>query len=194
MGIRIVTPPDVQPIEILGLAALKDHLNEAPNVSDKDELITTYCSVAWDYCQRFLWRQLLTAELRLTLPNWGRDCGIPLPRGPIISVESVEYFDADDQLQTVPESDWSVDVADEVPEVRLYELFSLADRPDAVRINFTAGYGEAAADFPPVLLHAVRLLVGQYYQTREPDSVNTTTVDRLLDSIALRDERLAEYC
>lgn len=194
MGIRIVTPPAVQPIEILGLAALKDHLNEAPDVSDRDELITTYCSVAWDYCQRYTWRQLITASLRLTMPCWKKDHVIPLPRGPIVSVESLEYFDTANSLQTVSSDQYSVDVAEEVPEIRFCTYFPHYLRADAVRVNFTAGYGTTAAAFPPVLLHAVRLLIGQYYQTREPDSVSTTTVDRLLDAISLRDERLAEYC
>lgn len=204
MGIKIVTPPTVEPIAVLGLAALKQHLNEAADVNDNDSLITTYCQVAWDYCERYSWRQLLTAGLRLSLPDWFPEYSrsdsyrckgsiIALPRPTVASIESVEYFDDDNVLQTLSTNDWGADLEADVVELQVYDFPTVFDRPDAVRINYTAGFGNTAAEFPPVLLHAVRLLVGSYYATREPSDADTRTVDALLEAIWIRDERLTEY-
>lgn len=191
MGIRIVTPPTVQPIDILGLAALKQHLNEAPDVSDVDDLISTYCQVAWDYCERYTWRQLLTASLRLSRPCWRRT--FVLPRPSVSEVVSVQYFDAQNELQTLDAADWRADLEEEVAELEIRNFPQLCDRIDAVRVNYVAGYGDETDDFPPVLLHAVRLLVGQYYETREPSDADTSTVDALLEAVWVRDERLTEF-
>lgn len=191
MGIKVVTAPTVEPIEILGLSALKLHLNEAADVVDNDALITTYCQVAWDYAERYTWRQLLTASLRLSLPCWLEV--IPLPRPLVTAVASLQYYDEDNVLQTLDSASWRVDLENDVAEIQVYDFPTLYDRPDVVRVNYTAGYGDETADFPPVLLHAVRLLVGQYYATREPDNAETDTVDALLEAIEIRDERLAEF-
>lgn len=206
MGIKVVTPPTVAPIDVLVLAKLKSHVNEAADVTDNDVLITSYCQVAWDYCERYSWRTLLTKGMRLTLPDWfprydwakqetyrSKFCSIPLPRPQVVSIESVEYYDEANTLQTLSASDWSADLDCEVVELNILDFPSLFDRPDAVRINYTAGYGTSETDFPPVLLHAVRLLVGDYYRTREPAAADLGTVNVLLDAIANRDERLADY-
>lgn len=191
MGIRIVTPPTVQPIEILGLNALKRHLNEAVDVTDNDDLISSYCAVAWDYCQRYSWRQLLTATLRQTLSAW-REV-IPICRPPVVSIASVRYYDDANTIQTLDAASWQADLSSDVVEVKILDFPTVYDRPDAIEINYTAGYGTTAAAFPPVLLHAVRLLVGHYYATREPEATDTTTVDALLAAIQCRDERLPEF-
>jgi uncharacterized phiE125 gp8 family phage protein len=191
VGIRTVTAPTIQPIEILGLAALKQHLTEAADVTDNDGLISEYCRAAWDYCERYSWRQLLTATLRLTMPKF-RDC-VCIPRPRTIAILSVEYYDDSNVLQTLSTANWACDLDCDVVELELWDFPTVYQRPDAVRINFTAGYGNTVADFPPVLLHAVRLLVGQYYETREPSNAETDTVDALLEAIANRDERLTEF-
>ena len=202
MGIRIVTGPAVTPISVLGLASLKSHVNEAGDVSDNDALITLYCATAWDHCERYSWRTLLTKQLRLSLPGWvvepaesyrRKFSSIPLPRPQVVSIESVEYYDEANVLRTLSGTGWGADLFADVVELEIYDFPSLYDRPDAVRVNYTAGYGSAAADFPPVLLHAVRLLVGDYYRTREPAAADLGTVNALLDAISCRDERLAAY-
>lgn len=43
----------------------------------------------------------------------------------------------------------------------------LADRPDAVRIDYDAGYGVDPGDPPAGVGHAIRLMVGHWYRNRE---------------------------
>lgn len=194
MAVKIVTPPSVTPAECIGLISLKQHLRVADELTDEDELITAYCAAAWDYAGRVTWRQYLTATLRLTLPGWL--CPIPIPRPPTASVASIEYYDENNDLQTWDAANYRVDLDSDTAEIWPVDdvgFPTIYSRHDAVRVNYVAGYGTTAAAMPAVFLHAVRLLVAMYYETREPAATETTAVDALLDAIACRDERLPEF-
>ncbi len=67
---------------------------------------------------------------------------IRLQRPPLIGVESVQYYDSANALQTVDTADYYI-TDSQVPEVRFVSGFSeptLYDRPDAVRVTYTVGY------------------------------------------------------
>lgn len=194
MAVKIVVPPTVTPVEVLGLDAIKQHLRVASDITDEDDLITAYMQAAWDYAERITWRQFLTADLQMILPCW--PCPILIPKPPTVSVLSVEYYDENNALQTWDSSNYRVDSYADVAE--LLPVWGVAlpviyPRHDAIRINFRAGYGTTAGSLPAVLLHAVKLLVAQYYETREPEVSGATTADHLLSVIACRDERLIEF-
>lgn len=190
MTISVVTPPAVTPIECVGLSAIKNHLRVAADLTDEDDLISAYVATAWDYAQRVTWRQLLTATLQLSLPTWL--CPIPLPKPPVASITSVKYFDGANELQTWDAANWESVFCGDVTEI--YPAYgatfpTLYPRTDAVQIEYTAGYGITSASMPPALLHAVRLLTGQYYEAREEISKNSAA-EHLLATVACRDERL----
>lgn len=190
MTISVVTPPAVTPIACVGLSAIKAHLRVASELTDEDDLIAAYVAAAWEFAEALTWRQLLTATLRLTLPAW--ECPLLLPKPPLVSVESVKYYDAENELQTWDAANYRVHTTAGVSEIHpVYGVSfpSLYPRGDAVQVEYVAGYGEAAADMPPSLLHAVKLLVGQYYEHREEVGANAA-VGHLLSSISCRDERL----
>lgn len=191
MGVKIVVPPTVTPVELLGLTALKSHLRVADDITDEDDLIGTYALTAWDFAERLSWRQILMADLRITVPYWRREFLIPKP--PTVSVLSIEYFDEENDLQTWSDENYSVDLESDIASVNCISGFqfpTLYPRRDAIRINVRAGYGETLESVPACFLHAVRLLIGQYYETREPEAVDSTTVEHLLSAISCRDERL----
>lgn len=83
-------------------------------------------------------------------PRWVRvPTSIRLFRPPLIAVQSVEYFDASNALQTVASADYYT-TDEEVPELRFVDTFSapiVYDRPDALRVTYTAGY--LGAGSPP---------------------------------------------
>lgn len=111
-------------------------------------------------------RSLIRQTLRLSaadfpVPQWagawerryGRAVlpvgGVKLHRPPVIAVQSVEYFDASNVLQTVDAASYYV-TDDEVPEVRFVSTFiapAVYDRPDALRLTYVAGY--LGAGSPP---------------------------------------------
>lgn len=210
MGLKVITPPTVTPISIVGLDLLKQHLQEATDVSDEDLLIEAYLNAAWSLAESHTWRQFLTAQYLFTLldftaQNPHRTCGrrranILIPRPPCQSIDSVEYLDGDGELQTlILAEDFIVDEDGDIcsiwpaygrswPSVR-------RNHPNAVRITFTAGYGETLSEMPDVMLHAIRLQVGSWWLNRESiDSRQQyelpAAAKALLEAIEVRDDRL----
>lgn len=210
MGLKIVTPPTVTPISIVGIDQLKQHLQEATDVSDEDKLIISYLNAAWKLAEAHTWRQFLTAEFRYTLQNFraqnpdlawnSRLAPILIPRPPCQSIASVKYIDTNGVLQTlVVNTDYVVDLESDITTIRpAYEKCWPGVRrnlPNAVQITFTAGYGNTLADMPDVLLHAIRLQVGSWWLNREASDSRQhyelpAATKALLEAIEVRDDRL----
>ena len=91
---------------------------------------------------------------------------IELPRPPLLTVSHVKYINTEGTLTTWSSSEWTSDINAEPGFVRLVYSYSWPtprDEPGAVRIEHTAGY--AAVDAR--VKHAMRMLVGHYYENRE---------------------------
>ena len=210
MGLKIITPPTVSPIEVIGLDAIKSHLQEALDVSDNDSAISALTAAAWDLAERQTWRQFLTASYRLTLETFraqapdrnGNLCPVLIPRAPTQSIESVKYKDATDGTLTTltVDDDYIIDDESAICSIRpAYDTNWPGVRwndPQAVQIEFTAGYGDTLEDMPPVLIHAIKLQVGDWWRYRESTVLSTPSVlsnsaKALLESIEIRDDRLS---
>ena len=51
------------------------------------------------------------------------------------------------------------------------------DRTDAIKITYTAGFGDAASDVPRGLRHALLMTVAHWYESREPVVIGTSVSD-----------------
>lgn len=93
-----------------------------------------------------------------------------LPIGDLISVTSVQYYDASNAQQTASGSLYKAFTDERGPYVKLLSgqsWPSTYSRDDAVRITWTAGFGTAATDVPDAIRHAIKLLAADWYQNRE---------------------------
>ncbi len=96
-----------------------------------------------------------------------------LMQNPVISVDSVTYFDGSGNLQTMPSSDWILDNASR--QARLTPATGsywpvCQFRTGAVTIQFTCGYAAAVGAMPAMPetdLMSIKLLTAQWYQNRE---------------------------
>lgn len=118
---------------------------------------------------------------------------IPLYYGPVQSVESVQYYDTSNALQTVDSADYYL-TDEPVPQLRFLTTFSaptVYDRPDAVRVTYVAGYevqgspGNTAEDYraniPAALQEAVAMHVqGQYDEMLPQDK---DSLDKALEAL-----------
>lgn len=126
--------------------------------------------------ERLTNRAFVTQRWALTLdrfPGCNQPIKIPLP--PLQSVESIKYFDSTDTEQTLPASDYVVDpggLLGQVLPAWRKSWPSISGRPMGVRIEFTAGYGDANA-VPPDIVSAILLLVGSLDQNREAVVIGT---------------------
>lgn len=171
MSLELVSPPAVEP---LLLADLQDHLR----VTDpaEDALISEWIVAARLYAERVLKRALITQTWRwrfASFPNkhcsW-RECWshrfIEIPLAPVQSIVGITYLDESEIVQSFTEfnSDLNAEpaliFADEFPT-------GVADRPDAVTVEFVAGYGTVGTDVPELIRSAIKLYVGDLFENRE---------------------------
>ncbi len=171
----IVTPPAATPVS---LVEAKAHLRV--DHADEDTLITSLIAAATAHLDGWtgiLGRCLVSQTWRMAFDAFPGE-KIRIPLGPVISVDSVAYTDTSGDSQTVASSGYEVD---------LYPLEAIikagdAGWPDtddvvnAVRIQWTAGYADAAA-VPDAIKSAMLMLIGHWYEHREAVVVGTTTVE-----------------
>lgn len=178
MRVVVVTPPE----PVVTLSEAKAHLRVRH--SDEDALIEAYISAATAHIDgpdgwlgRALGDQVLEAYA-----DFFRDC-MRLPFGPVIEVVSVKYLAGTGDEVTVLPTEY------ELRGWLLGAAFgkrwpSVLSHPEAVRIQYRAGY----ADLPPPIRAAILLMVGDLYLNRETASIGaaasqipmSTTVTNLL--------------
>ena len=162
MALKLVTPPETEPVS---LEQAKAQLRVTD--SDQDSLIGGKVRAAREFVETQTQRALLEQTWRLSLDRFPWDGVILLPRPPLLEVVSVKYVDALGVLQTLTEDvNYTVD-ADSEP-ARLVPAYELAwpesrDVPNAVLVEFTAGYGSDPDAVPGELVEAMLLWIQHLY-------------------------------
>lgn len=182
--ITVVDAPDALVIE---LAEARLHAR-ATDVEEEDVLFTSWIRQATERAQSITRRQLLTATCRMVLDAFPRHGLLVIERVPLIAVTSIEYYDEAGALQTLSASNYVVDADSEPARVWLADGFTWPAtqvRPNAVRVNFTCGYGEDPAAVPDGIKDFLRVAVAERYRNREAHEPGEWT-ERLLDPYVLR--------
>lgn len=163
-GLKMITGPAAEPVS---LTEVKSHLRIDSDT--EDTYLGTLIQTAREFCENFQNRAYITQTWELTTDSWGCfPLDIPLP--PLISVESIKYFDTENVEATWDAANYFVDIDSEPGRIGLGYLVTLPQtvlRPtNGVKIQFIAGYG-AALDVPLRIKQAILMLVGHYYENRE---------------------------
>ena len=188
--VSVVTPATT---DILTAAEAKAHLRV--ETSSDDALITELIKAATeelDPPRGWLGRSLITRTLRLTLDAFPPDV-LYLPGPPVTSVSSVKYRDTNDVIQTL---DVSLYLTDLIAEPALLWIGddgwpdAIMGGPDTVRIDYVAGYANAAA-IPHAIRQWLLIRIGDLYRDREGTVLNATPaivghVDHMLDNWRIR--------
>lgn len=167
--------------DVLSLADAKSFLRVDSN--DEDSLITSLIDVACHAVQMYtghIFPYIENLDVRLESL---RD--VQLPIAPIIKVGPVSYFDqGNNQVTLDSDAYWSEPISTRsnrlrfkgaLPSVYLY-------RSHPVQCVVECGYEETEG-IPPMMIHAVRLLVSQYYDQRENFIVGTIVSKELPNGI-----------
>lgn len=111
---------------------------------------------------------------------------IPFGNLQIVADESViiKYRDINGSLTTLTENDyfWVVNTTDPARIVRKYDAAYPElqyGRPDAIEIAFTAGYGATSAAIPDEIKHAMKLLIGNYFEQRSDVVIDRAQAQRI---------------
>lgn len=181
MRLELLTAPATEPVT---LAEVKTRLRIDDATDDAG--VTRLIAAATGNAQSITRRAFVTQKWALILDAF--PCGsISLPLPPLQSVELISYIDANGATQTLAPGDYLVDKNGIVGMVhRAYQKQWPTTRaqPMAVRVEFTAGYGNATA-VPSDLVSAMLLLIAHWDQNREPVVVGTivSSVPLSVDSL-----------
>ena len=164
MALVLVTGPATEPVS---KAEAKLHLRV--DGTDDDDHIDALIVSARMHVEAILRRALITQTWKLVLDSWPTEI-VKFAKPPLASVVSVTYLDEAGESQTFAAGNYIVDTASEPGRLILAknaswpseELYPLG----AVRIEYTAGYGDAE-DVPQAYKQAMLLLIGHFYENRE---------------------------
>lgn len=166
--IRVVTPSNLLPVS---LSAALRHLRL---LDDEVDVATLYLRAATEAFEEYTGRVLITKTFRLDLDSLNSSNPIELIRSPLVAVDHFKYYAEDAAtLSTFDPSNYFVDTTSLPGRICFNEDADLPDvdyRPDAVQIQFQAGYGTSEDSIPAALRAAVLIFAQQLYELRVPVS------------------------
>lgn len=171
---RVVEAPSTS---MLQLRELQDHLR-ADSTDDASEIFLLSIA-ATEYAQDIARRAFVTQTLEMSFQHWPSTAnGFALLRPPVQSVTWIKYTKSDGTQVTLDTSIYKFLANCEPSRVILaFNQMWPADELDVgypITIRYVAGYGDAAA-VPQRYRHAVRLLVGHWFENREGVIVSPTS-------------------
>lgn len=185
MPLYLIEEPSELPVTV---AAVKDRIRISFDDDDDDlEDMIRMATQHIDGRDGWLGRALVAQTWELRLSAFAGDA-IALPLPPLISVESVKYFDVNDAEQTLSSDLYEVVGAGGFGKAKIALKSGAAwpvtyPRQEAVTIRFRAGYVEtqsspATGEVPAPIATAIKMLVGTLYENRE-DVVTGHRVERM---------------
>jgi uncharacterized phiE125 gp8 family phage protein len=192
VGLKLITPPAVEPIDV---AEMKLHLRVEQHRTEEDFLIRSLIVAAREYAESQTGRQLIEATWELSLddfPCWGLwgdswESAVELSRPPFIgllttdpltslAVDPFTYLDSAGVSQVLASTTYEVNDYEEPARLKLawgQSWPSARAGANAVRIRYRAGFGAKGSDVPESIRQAMKLHVGWLYENREAGIVGT---------------------
>lgn len=155
-------PPAEEPVSA---EELHEHLNLNVGLEDVRSLLELYIIVARELFEHDTGLAVCTQTFTQYQAGW--ECPVRLFRHPVQDVTSVQYYDTNDELQTL--TDWEVDLTG-CPAL-IYKTDGTSfpalstNRPRPIEIEYEAGVDAEYTDAGIRL--AIMLLAGHYYNVRE---------------------------
>lgn len=129
--------------------------------SVEDALITSLVSAATEFAEAYCWRSFTASAYELYTDSW--ETATRLPINPVDAITSVEYYDANNDKQTLPDTAYIESLGLVPGELTFLEEKPLhARRNDKIIINFSTN-----PVVPEPVKQAIRLQVGMWYENRE---------------------------
>lgn len=172
-----IAAPAVQPVT---LAEVKDFLAIEADEHVHDAVVSSLIETAtarFDGAAGLLGRCLITQRWRLALDRFPAEIVLPLP--PLQRVEAIRYAAPDGTAQVLLAGDYRVlGLGDGRARLRPAPVKgwpATAPAPEAVEIDFTAGYGDAPEDVPAPIRTAIKMCLATLFAHRESVSATALT-------------------
>lgn len=156
-----------------------------------DDMVTLLLTAATDLVEQWCDVAILQATYAAYYPEFPVSATLgtindilPLPRPPIVSVDTVTYYDDDNTLQTLDVANYFT-VTGTPAAIAVTTTISTYTRHDAICIEYTAGYDDSYVSVPEALRTAVGMTVAWLYDN--PDTKELPfTVKALLEPYRTR--------
>lgn len=158
------------------------------DTTDDDAALTAAISAARELVEAETGRAIVQAGYTLWLDTFplrsnGEGGEILLPRPPLVSVGLVSYYDANGNVQIYSPSNYFVTAGAEpgriLPKSAVPWPVTQYGRPEAVQIQYTAGYDTA----PAAAVEAVLIILADRWQQPEGAAGIPPAARRLLDTL-----------
>jgi uncharacterized phiE125 gp8 family phage protein len=161
---RVTIGPTVEPIT---LSQAKVQCKLDPDYDDEDEALQIYIQAARELVEEITGRSLITQTRVIRFDTFPSCYEISLDYGRLIAVTTLQYYDSTEVLTTLSSTEYWTDEHSEIPRIRVKTSWPATyDRPNAVVITYTAGYGATASTVPGPLIEAVKRIVASMYEHR----------------------------
>ena len=159
---QVITPASTYPVS---LTEAKSHLKVDTSADDTyiESIIKAATQLSEEYTNRFFIDTVIEqyassfAELQTLFKSKVND------------VQYVKYYDSDETLQTLADTEYDKMLSYEPSQIQLADgksFPSITKRNDAVICRYTVGYGSSASDVPEIIKQAILLTIGNFYQNR----------------------------
>lgn len=146
----------------------------------EDDVLRTYMLAAIDYVENFTWRVLRVTTFTGFLDDWD---DVEIHKTPVTSITSVKYFDENDVQQTLPTTDFRVNLKVIPATITFDEEPTLFDKPNAIEIEYIAGYA-GLEDIPNALRVGLYICIEQQYDFRTGASpINQNAIEMGIKNI-----------
>lgn len=167
LAFELITGPASEPVSL-------DEAKAQCRVSgtDEDSYLTALIAVAREKVEIDSERALISQTRRMWLDEFPT-CGyqiVDIPLKPLTALTSVQYIDTEGNWQTFSSTKYVADLVSSPSRIQpvygqIWPL-TLPLTPNAVKITFTCGAASAAA-VPAMAKHAMKLLIGHWFENRE---------------------------
>lgn len=161
---------------IVPTSELKTHLRVT--TSDDDSYIADLGLAAKEVAEEYCNRYFLATTVETYLDEWYSQ--VDLYKSPLKSITHVKYYDTNNTLQTLAASNYNVDISSmpgrlDLSNATFPSLYGY--RTGQVVIRYVVGESSASdIDNVKLLSHAIKLLVGHWYENRQ-DVITGTQVN-----------------
>lgn len=168
--VPVISAPAVEPIT---RQWLKDHTKI--EYTAEDDLIDSYIKAERIYLEEYTRRKFITQTVVEYADTFLYHFPLILELAPVQSITSVEYIaEGDTDYTTLASTVYDSDIRSEPAFIELAESQSwpaLADKRNAVRITYIAGYGDEGTDVPEPIRQAIALRAASNFFRREDSEV-----------------------
>lgn len=169
MALVLITAPTVEPVS---LVEAKAHLRI--DIDDDDVLISGLITAARSHLEGIARPKLamINQTWDYIADTWPSGDTVELRPYPLQSVTSIKYTTSAGVETTFSSASYQVDTYSQPGRLRLKSTASWPGTAlremNGLAIRFVAGYGAAGSAVPVQLRQAILLLVGHWYENREP--------------------------